>query len=118
MDDHDFLVRESLLRIKFLENWIVPFLDLSEENVGNGLSGENQRLLRFIEVIREGHSSHDQWDVHDIAAHLVSLLELLVVHWTIRAAEVEDLGGHLLDTATGADRLVIDLHALRPVVFP
>ena len=103
--------------VEVLNRLVVPLLDLAEVDVGQHRAAEDQRLLDLFQIVGGDDRAHDERNMDDLAADLLRLLQLFVVHGAVGAAEVEGLGGHLLDAAARADRLVIDLDALGLVVL-
>src|SRR3954462_4324691 len=91
--------------IVFRERRIVPVGDLAQEDSGQCLRSQPQRL-QSRHVVDEHHRSHDGRDVLDA----LGPGKLLVAHRRVARAEIDGLLRDLFDAAAGADRLVVDLH--------
>ena len=84
---------------------VVPLGDLAEEDVGHVLGLEFQAGGDAGQVIGDDHGPHDGGDVEQFAG---GGFQLFVGEELVGGAEIDGLGGDLLDAAAAADGLVVE----------
>ena len=115
MHHGDVEVRQRHLRIDRTDALVVPLGDLLEIDVGENIGGDpdgTPRNARQIVNDRFGPDRH--WNVQHRAAG--RLLQLLFGHDAVAGAEIHRHLLELADAATGADGLIVHLHAAQLVV--
>ncbi len=107
MHDGDVGVRQLHVRVELLDRRIIPLGDLAGVDLGQRLAVETQLArLNALEMYDRYNAAHDHRELQQAV-----LVQLIFFQRRIRRTEIDGLGFDLLDTATGADGLVVELHA-------
>ena len=106
----DRLVGQADTAVVRGEGRIVPILDRSEEDAGDGLGRELQLPVGYArQVVGQRLGAQGRCDLDD-GVTTAGSGELRRVHRHIARTEVDELLGQLLDPGPRADRLVVDGH--------
>src|SRR6185369_8599129 len=108
MDDHDRLVREVHTGVVIGNPLVVPLGDLAEEDVRDILGVEFEPFGYSGKVVGNDNCSHDRRYVQQFAR---SGFQLFIGKELVGSAEINGLGGDLLDPAAAAYGLVVEFHA-------
>src|SRR5207244_4118623 len=110
-EDHvDLLVGQLRVLVGRLDLLVAPPRDLAAVDAGQDFRGEVEVLDAF-QVVDRHDGAHDERDVqHRVLA--AGLLDLVVAHGRVGAAEVGQAVDHAGDAGAGAFAGVVDLDAL------
>ena len=103
IDRRDGLVRELHPAVEAGDRRIIPFRNLAEIDIGNHLAVELELAgLDALDVDHRHDPAHDHRELGEAILFKIGGFE-----WHVRRAEIDRLGGDLLDAAARADRLII-----------
>ena len=106
------MIRKRDTGIQIGKRLVVPFDDLAQINIRQHGTGELDFAARNTRQIEGKHFATN----HCGELHLSVFFQFFGFAWHIGRAEIDGLGGDLLDTAAGTNGLVVDLVAGRLLV--
>src|SRR6185295_3271580 len=106
MNNYDLGRRQIHARICGSDLWIVPVLDVAEENSRDRFGSEPEFGCDAGQVVSNHVSAEHGWDVKDLA---LRGFEIVILHRGVRSSKVNCALGYLLDAAAGTDRLIVEL---------
>src|SRR5262245_54171899 len=108
MHDGDTEIRQRDPGITRADRRVVPLANLAEKNVGQDGTGEAKLASEVRNVVGSDHRAQGQGYVNDVAERIARLGKLDVGECRVGAAEIQNAVDHILDTAAGADAVVLD----------
>src|SRR5438309_11968380 len=85
----------------------MPTRDLAQENPSQCLRSELKLGAYARDVVSRNIRSEHSRDVQNLGFRLG---KLLISHWAVAGAEIHRAGEHLSNTATAADRLIVNFN--------
>jgi hypothetical protein len=111
---HQVEVGQLHARVELGQLGVVPVDDPPHEDVDQRVAVEMQLdITDRGEIVGHDHGAEHRGHMEHVGVHR---RDLALVHRPIAGPEVDRTLGELADTAAGADRLIVDLHAGLPVV--
>src|SRR5262249_53331166 len=90
------------------DQWIVPFLDITKEDSGNGAGRQLELRCHSWDVVGEHDSPHYGRYMQYLGA---GCLEFFIIHRRVRAGKIHRISRYLLYAAAGANGLIVKLGA-------
>src|SRR6185437_3399480 len=109
MRDNDRRRGEFHTLVDSSDAFIVPFSDLTQEDIGQDPGSEHQRVLYVGQVVAQYYRAGRYRDVNGGSAECGILL---AIHGSVGSTEVHGLGGELGDPGARTYGLVVDLETI------
>src|SRR6185312_9164399 len=104
---NDVFCRKTHARVGLGQQFVIPLGNFSQIDSRQRLWSELDLLLDFGQVVRWDHRSQDCWELND---GTFELFELLRIQWHVTGPKIHRSCLQLLNPASAANGLVIDLN--------
>src|SRR5258708_38695145 len=106
MDYNNVDVRKFHAGIQFGDPGLIPFVDLSQKDVGQNVSAKLQFLAHGRNIVDRDDCTEHRGQVQYLEGRGC---ELLIRHWPVAGPEIDGAGLYLLNAAAAADGLIVNL---------